>query len=156
MNARLIAAALVALLAVSAGGCNDPKTVLKAKPKVITRKATVASPDASVEGTLSVTLPSDLALWPGANVVESSETEEAITLTLLASDEFDDVLAGLAKGMQDAGWSVAQEDSDTSEDGAGKVTILEIGNDTYEGFITLLENADGTVQIDYVVSRIAS
>lgn len=156
MHARLISTALVALLALSVVGCRDPKTVLKPKAKVITRKATVASPDASIEGTLSIALPSDLALWPGANVVESNETEEAVTLTLLADDEFDDVLAGLAKGMQDAGWAVAQEESDTSDEGAGRVTILEIGNDTSEGFITLLENADGTVQIDYVVSPIAS
>lgn len=163
MKSRVLVVLFVLVALLAAAGCDGAEKALKPEPKVVTRKATVASPDAKVEGAVTVAIPDGLALWPGSTVVETLETEEAVSLTFTTTDEYEDVLAGLAKGLQDAGWTVEQESvegvepaedsSETAE--AGAMALLTISNATHEGVITLVENVDGGAQIDYVVSPLA-
>jgi hypothetical protein len=131
-----------------AAGCARLQEAFTPPPKVVTEEATVAVDGASVVGELSADTPSDLPIWPHATVVESVTTDDAYSLTLTTTDSFDDVLAGVAAGFEKAGWDVASEE--TSE--GGRVAVLTVSTTGREGFITVTELEDLSVQLDYVLA----
>ncbi len=149
MNRRVIAVIALIVLVLAVSGCQRLEQGLTPPPKVVTEKATRAMSGAQVEGDLAASTPQDLPLWPGAEVVDSTTTEDAYSLTLTTTDAFADALSGVAAGFEDAGWTVARDEA--GAEGA-RSAILEISRDSEEGFVTLTELGDGTTQIDYVVA----
>ena len=140
---------LAALLAFSLVGCKQLEQRFTPPPKVVTQEATVAVGGAPVQGELAAETPEGLPLWPGAQVVESTGTEDAYGLTLLTSDPYEDVLNGVAAGFEKAGWQVAQ-DAGGGEDAAS--VVLTVKSDALEGFVTISQIETATTQLDYVVT----
>lgn len=140
---RLRIAVLVALLvlALPSVGCSG-----LAGQEVPEEK--VAGPGVAVRGDLPENVPSKLPLWPGAEVLEGSSSEEAFEVVLSTPDGFDEVLAGLAKGFEEEGWEIVEEPLGESGD---RVTMLSVTASDSEGFITLTQDASQTV-ISYVVT----
>jgi hypothetical protein len=149
MNRRLIVMLVVASVALSSTGCTSLEKRFTPPPTVVTEEATRAVSGAQVEGELDSSTPEGLPLWPGAQVVDSTMTDDAYSLTLTTTDTFDDVLSGVAAGFEEAGWTVAREES--GEEGA-RSAVLQITRDAEEGFVTLTELEDGLTQIDYVIT----
>lgn len=148
MTARLLTVGLLAALALgSLGGCAALDAALAPEPKVVTEEATIADPDAQVIGTVADGAPESLPLWPGARVEASKSVREAFTLVLVAQEPFDEVVNGVAVGLQRAGWEVAEE---AGGDAGERVTVLTIGRAGASGFVTLAEGTDGTT-IEYIV-----
>ncbi|MDZ4168591.1 MAG: hypothetical protein U1E26_02890 [Coriobacteriia bacterium] len=148
---RRVALVAVAALALVSSGCAQLEAAFTPEPNIVTVEATVAAPGAVVNGDLATWMPDGTPLWPGSDVVESQATKEAYSLTLSTSDAYADVLPGVAKGFEDAGWSVL---SDEEGDEGSRTAVLTVSNDTHEGIVTLTENADGTVTTTYVLARI--
>jgi hypothetical protein len=149
MAARIAMVMLMAALALPTTGCARFRSALTPEPEVVTIEATVAVAGAAVEGELPEGTPADLPLWPGSTVVEGESGPASYTLTLSATDTFDDVLAGLAKGFSDAGWEVAQEDLG---EGAERTAVLTVEGSSGQGIVTLTAEDDGSVMIVYVIS----
>lgn len=154
----LIAAlALCALVAPVASGCASVKKTLDAKftppPTVVTQEATVAAVGASVVGTMTGTFPDQLPVWPGAKIVRTKTTKtaqgKAFSATFTTVDPFDDVVAGLGKGLTDSGWQVAVTDASSPEASA---SVLVISNANNEGLVTVSEVASKPVTIEYTIS----
>jgi hypothetical protein len=149
MNRRAIVAIAIVAVALSASGCKRLEKRFTPPPTVVTEEATRAATGAQVQGELDSSTPQGLPLWPGAVVVDSTKTEDAYSLTLTTADTFSDALSGVAAGFEDAGWTVARDES--GAEGA-RSAILEISRDSEEGFVTLTELEDGSTQIDYVIT----
>jgi len=149
MRVRTVVLTVLAIVALaSAMGCTGLQEAFTPPPKVVTEEATVAVDGASVVGELAADTPENLPVWPDATVVESVTTDDAYSLTLTTADRFDDVLAGVAAGFEKAGWEVASEE--TSE--GGRVAVLTVSTAGREGFITITELEDLSVQLDYVLA----
>ncbi len=133
-------------------GCTRLEAMFMPEPKVVTIEATVAAPGASVVGDLASWMPEGTPLWPGSRVEDSQATKTAYNLTLVTPDPYADVLAGTAKGFEDAGWDAVQ--AEEGQEGA-RTAVLTVSNSTHEGLVTLAENADGTVTITYVLTKSA-
>lgn len=147
---RSRATILIAILVVAAAmlsGCTQLEETFTPEPNVVTEEATVAVDGASVVGEMSPDTPAGLPLWPGAEVVESVQTDDAYSLTLTTTDTYEDVLAGVAAGFEQAGWEVASEESSEG----GRIAVLTLTATDQEGFITLTELEGGGVQLDYVL-----
>lgn len=145
-------AAAVALVALSASGCQALKEKLAPEPTVVTRKAVVAAADASVDGTLAPGMPEGVPLWPDAEVLSSSKDKQSYNLMLRTRKSYDDVLAGLVTGFEKAGWQVAQEES---TDQGLKNAILTVSSDVSQGVVTVADSVEssGAVEIGYVLIR---
>jgi hypothetical protein len=152
MNRRMTVLIALALALLASSGCAGLQERFTPPPKIVTQEATRAASDAQVSGELDESTPSDLPLWPGAKVVDSTTTDDAYSLTLTAAEKFADVLNGVAAGFEDAGWSVAVEES--GEQGA-RSAILQVSREEEEGLVTLTEIESGLTQIDYVVASSA-
>jgi hypothetical protein len=152
MTRRMTVLITLALALFASSGCSGLKERLTPPPKIVTQEATRAASDAQVSGELDESTPSDLPLWPGAKVVDSTTTDDAYSLTLTTAEKFTDVLNGVAAGFEEAGWSVAVDES--GEPG-GRSAILQISRESEEGFVTLTEIESGLTQIDYVVASSA-
>lgn len=149
---RLLAFPIVIAVAAGLSGCARLEAVFTPKPKVVTIEATVAAPGAAVNGDLASWMPEGTPLWPGATVADSQATRTAYNLTLVTNDPYVDVLAGTAKGFEDAGWEVVQ--TEEGETGA-RTAVLTVSNSTHEGLVTLAEESGGTVTITYVLTKSA-
>jgi len=150
MSGRAIALSVVTIVvALSTVGCKQLEQRFTPPPKVVTEEATVAVAAAQVSGELSADTPEGLPIWPGATVLESTGTEDAYGLTLQTSDPYDDVLAGVAAGFEQAGWTVAREQGD-GEDASS--VVLTVGNDAFDGFLTISRIETSTTQLDYVLT----
>lgn len=148
MRTRTVLLAVVLTVLALTTGCAKVEQALTPEPTVVTEEATVAAAAAPVLGDLPSDAPSDVPLWPESTVVESEVTKDSYGLTMITTDSYDDVVAGLAKGFGDAGWTV---EKDESEEG-GRVTVLTVTTDAYDGFVTITEIDDGTVQLDYALA----
>ncbi|PKQ15064.1 MAG: hypothetical protein CVT67_11380 [Actinobacteria bacterium HGW-Actinobacteria-7] len=149
MNRRLLALTVVALALLSATGCKRLEARFTPPPTIVTQEATRAAAGAAVDGKLDKSTPEGLPLWPGATVLESDQTEDAYSLSLQTTDTYTDVLNGIVVGFEDAGWSVAREESGTE---GARTAVLSIARDSEEGIITLTEAEGGLTQIDYVIA----
>lgn len=143
-----IIATLVLVLGLSSG-CAALEKRFTPPPKVVTRDAKVAVVSAEVTGTPAEGMPADLPLWPGSEVLDSKGAKKSYELTLLTSDKYAVVLPGVVKGFEDAGWTVAQ---DESGDPGAKIAVLTVQGADSEGFVTITDNGDETVGITYVLS----
>ena len=152
MNRRMAVLIALALVLLASLGCTGLQERFTPPPTIVTQEATRAASGAQVSGELDESTPSDLPLWPGAEVVDSTTTDDAYSLTLTTAEKFTDVLNGVAAGFEDAGWSVAVEEF--GEQGA-RNAILQISRESEEGLITLTEIESGLTQIDYVVASSA-
>lgn len=148
MFARILTAGLL-LASLSLAGCASLSEAVRPEPKVVTEKALIAKPDADVVGELAPGLPDGVPLWPGAEVKASRAIADAYNMTLTAKEPYDDVLAGMAAGFTEAGWTVEQED--TGESGA-RIAVLTVGGPSAEGILTVTEISDGTVDLAYVLT----
>lgn len=153
MIRRMTVLIALALALLPSSGCSGLKERLTPPPKIVTQEATRAASGAPVSGELDESTPSDLPLWPGAKVVDSTTTDDAYSLTLTTAEKFADVLNGVAAGFEDSGWSIAVEESG---DQGARSAILQITRESEEGFITLTEIEGGLTQIDYVVASSAT
>jgi hypothetical protein len=150
MHRKTIAlGALAVVLLFANSGCKALEKQFTPPPKVVTEDATMAVDGAQVAGELSDVTPEGLPLWPGAEVVESTGTEDSYGLTLVTGDPYQDVLNGVAAGFEQAGWEVARDDQGAPE--AASV-MLTIGNGTLGGFVTISQVETATTQIDYVIT----
>jgi hypothetical protein len=149
MLRRVSFVVLLVFVVAATSGCKKLEEQFTPPPKVVTRDAKVAAPSAEVSGTPAENMPEGLVLWPGAEVVDSKSAEKSYELTLQTSDKYAVVLAGVVKGFEDAGWSVAQ---DESGDPGAQTAILTVTGAASEGFVTIADNGDGTVGITYVLS----
>ncbi len=147
LSRRILLAALAVLAAMALAGCDTLQSVVTPEPEVITEEATVAVAGAAVSGELSADTPQGLPLWPGAEVIESTSSEDTYSLTLSTGDPYDDVLPGLAAGFERAGWEVTSEESDEG----GRIAVLSLTTQGQEGFITITELESKAVQLDYVL-----
>lgn len=143
----VLAALLVALAGCKGAGADLGQEIISNIEEVVTQEATVAVDGAAVVGDLSPDTPAGLPIWPGATVVDSGAEGDAYSLTLTTTDSYDDVYAGVAAGFKDAGWGVESEET---EEG-GRMAVFTITTEGQEGFITITELAENSVQIDYVV-----
>lgn len=148
MLARILAIGMLTIALVSTAGCSSVSQVLAPTPKVVTKAALVAAVDAEVDGELAPGLPEGTPLWPGAKVTYSGAAEQAYNLTLVATESYDDVLAGMAAGFENEGWDVAQEES--GETGA-RTSVLTVSGPYAAGILTVTEVSDGTVGLAYVL-----
>ena len=145
----------IATLAISVVGCAPITQSLRPRPKVIAVDAPVARVDVELKGEqLAPGRPPSLPLWPGSTVVVSAETPtpqgKSWTATLVTPDDFDDVVAGLAAGLEDAGWTA--EVSDAS-DGGQLMTLLSAVGASAEALFTVDRSAEASVtSIDIVVT----
>lgn len=149
MLARCLTAVLLALAVLGVSGCSAAqKLVASTDSAGASAEITVAVAGAPVDGALAKGVSADVPLWPGATVVASEVTDGATTITLEASDSYDDVLNGLALGFQNAKWQLTEEES--GEAGA-RIAVLTVTGQGQEGVVTLSEEA-GATTIDYLVT----
>lgn len=146
---RMAIIATLVVVSLSSAGCGRIQRMITPETKVVTQEATVAVPAAPVDGDIEPGLPDSVPLWPNARVTYSGQAAEAYNLTLLTSDPYDDVLAGLAVGFEDAGWEVMQDEDTTS---ATKVTVLTAASDAAGCIVTITDVGNGTVGIAYVIT----
>ncbi len=147
MTARFTAAALALVLGFALTGCQKLEQTFTPEPTIVTEESTVAVEGAAIQGDPGKDMPEGLPMWPGAKVESSDVFKGTYTLVLTAPDTYDDVLNGLAVGLQRAGWEVAE---DSSGDEGGRVAVLTVSTDGLAGFITLAESEAGTT-IEYVL-----
>ena len=145
----------IATLAVSVVGCAPIAESLRPSPKVIAVDAPVARVDVELSGEqLAPGRPPSLPLWPGSTVVASAETPtpqgKSWTATLVTTDDFDDVVAGLAAGLKDAGWTAEVSDASVS---AQQMTLLSAAGSSADALFTVDRSAEASVtSIDVVVT----
>jgi hypothetical protein len=151
MRGRLVAStALIAVLSLSATGCEQLAGRFVPAPKIVTREATVAVAAAAVDGAFDSAPPDGLPLWPTAKVIKSERAKgsKSWTETLLAADTYDDVAAGMVTGLEKGGWQVETIDASTAE---ARTSILNVAGNGREGVITIAETPEGTT-IGYVIA----
>lgn len=148
MPVRLLIALVAVALLVPATGCARLEKAFTPPPKVVTQEATVAASGVEVTGDLGE-VPEGLPLWPGAEVVDQKSMDGAYALTLVTTENYDDVLKGVIVGFERAKWEAAQDDAVTGEEG---IASIAVANEQFEGFVTLTQADDGSVQIDYLIS----
>jgi len=150
---RIIIATSAVVLSVSLSGCANGGTTVAAKPRVVSREATVGAVGASVKGTLAEGFPADVVLWPGAEITSSAVTKtpqaENWSATLLTADAYEPVRQGMGVGLQKAGWTVESQDVGTSKDPGSMLTITRSGA---EGLVTLSRTADKRTSIEIVIT----
>jgi hypothetical protein len=151
MYRRLTIMLALTVLVAPATGCAGLRERFTPPPTVVTEEATRAASGAAVRGDLDPSTPSDLPLWPSGQVVDSTSTDDAYSLTLTTDDAFDDVLKGVAAGFTDAGWEVT---SDASGEEGGRTAILEVAREGREGLVTLTEIEGPLTQLDYVIATV--
>lgn len=149
MFSRIAAVTMLSVVVLAATGCSQVSSVLTPGPKIVTIEATVATPGAAVKGELPAGAPAGLPLWPGATVVDGSSSGTSYELVISATEAFDDVVAGLAKGFSDAGWEVAR---DTLGGSGERTAVLTVSRSTHQGLVTITEDTPETVTITYVIS----
>jgi hypothetical protein len=69
--------------------------------------------------------------------------------TFTSSDPYSEIVAGTAKGFQDASWQVMQQDVSSPE---ATITVLTVGSSGSEGVVTVTAQPDKTTQIGYVIT----
>jgi hypothetical protein len=143
----ILVLALLGLLAVSATGCQQ---ILKAVTppaliKHVTVSAKVGTPDAQINGKLSPGRPSNLPLWDGSTVVHT----QVVKSTLGTPDPYDDVVKGMATGLQKQGWQVSAETLPSSE---ASTTAFTVAASTGTGVVTISAQKNATTRIDYVIA----
>lgn len=151
MLVRIAVSAALVAVAVAASGCAQVSDLLTPGPKVVTIEATVAAPAAPVNGELPEGAPEGLPLWPEATVVEGSSSQTAYDVILSTGAPLDDVVLGMAKGFEDAGWDVAQE---SLGEGAERLVVLTVSRPTHEGIVTISPGEADDVAISYVISAV--
>ena len=134
--------ALAAALLLATSGCT-----YFASPGAATEKPApkVATAGASVAGDLGSAYPASLPIWEGAKVVTSEELGNNVyELTLTTPDAFDEVVYGVGKGLEAAGFTV-----ETLDDSAG-TSMLMATSDTLSALYTITggtSGADTTIAI---------
>jgi hypothetical protein len=156
MRARTIPILMVVgLIAVSAAGCEQIKSAIAPPPKVnhVTIAAKVASPGAPIQGTVKKGAPSSLPFWEGAGVLHTrlvkSEAGNSWQATLATADPYDEVVAGMATGFQNAGWQVESQDASSGNTSA---TVLTVIGPQGSGVVTIATQKDKSTHIDYVIT----
>jgi len=150
MRADLIIIATSAVaLSLSLSGCANVGTMVAAKPRVVSREATVGAVGASVKGALADGFPANVVLWPGAEITSSAVAKtpqgENWSATLLTKDAYEPVREGMAVGLQKAGWTVESQNFGTSKDPGSMLTITRSGA---EGLVTLSRTAEKRTSIE--------
>ena len=141
-----------ALLGLS--GCEQIKSMIAPPPKIkhVPISAKVAAPGAQVTPALK-NVPANVPLWPGAGVEKASTTKssngDSWSATLTTTDGYQDVLAGTAKGFQDAGWTVSSANISSSEASSSILTVSSTGA---EGLVTVIERPNGVTGIGYLIT----
>jgi len=150
---RIVIITAAVALALSLAGCANVGTKVAAKPRVVSREATVGAVGASVKGSLAKGFPADVALWPGAEITSSAVSKtpqgENWSATLLTKDAYEPVREGMAVGLQQAGWTVESQDVGTQKDPGSMLTITRSGA---EGLVTLSRTADKRTSIEIVIT----
>lgn len=151
----VLSVALIAVLCVGITGCAQIEKAIAPPPKIkhVVIAAKVAAPNAQIVGVLKKGVPSNLPLWPGSGVMKERLTKgvngNSWSATLGTADPYQDVVNGTAKGFEDAGWQVMQQD--VSSIGASS-TVLTVSSSTGEGVVTITAEKDKTTQIGYVIA----
>ena len=152
---RVLGVMLIVAVAVSAAGCARVADSLKPRPNVVVIEATVASVDATISGgTLAPGRPSSTPLWPGSRLVSSAQTQtpqgKSWTASFTTSDEFDDVVKGLAVGLENAGWTTEVADASV---GGEQTSLLSAATSSTDALFTVARSADASVtSIDVVIT----
>jgi hypothetical protein len=147
VRALSIAFLLAGMMVLS--GCARVAEVITPEPEMVSIEPTVGAPGAPVIGELPDNVPDGLPLWPGATVIEGVSSEQGFQLVLMASGAFEDVFKGMAKGFEDAGWEIAQEDM--GEDAAG-IAVLTVASPVAQGLVTMTLEDTSTVSVTYILA----
>ena len=146
---------LIATLGLSLTGCAQVMKAITPAPKVnhVTIAAKVAAPGASITGKLAKDAPANLPLWPGSAVMRSRVTKGSTgnswSAMLVTSDSYAEIVSGTAKGFQDAGWQVAEQDVSSADASSTVLTVMSSGG---EGVVTIAPWREKMTQIDYVIT----
>lgn len=144
--------AVATALVLAATGCDRLEQAFTPDPKIVTKAAKVASPDAKVNGTIAEGLPESFPLWPEANVLLARliKTPQGSTYEIeqITTDDFDDVFNGFGEGLKNEGWDVSAADASTPE---LKSQILTIAKEDLVGIVTIGETEDGKVKLEAVL-----
>ena len=147
---------LVGILALGLTGCDQIEKAIAPAPKIthVTVAAKVAAPGAKTTPALKH-VPSHVPLWPDSGVyrterVTKGSNDESWSTTLSTSDPYQDVVDGTAKGFQDAGWQVMQQDVSSTD---ASITVLTVSSSSGEGDVTVTAQKDHTTQVGYVVTK---
>jgi len=156
MRLRSITAlVLLGVLAVSATGCQQILKVVTptALIKHVTISAKVGTPDAKITGTLKKGYPSNLPLWDGAGVIHNQVVKSSAGVswqaTLSTADPYDDVVKGMAAGLQKQGWQVSAETLPSTE---ASTTAFTVAASTGSGVVTISAQKNASTRIDYVIA----
>lgn len=149
MLARTLSITLLLVGLIVLTGCDRVTQAITPQPEIVSIEPTVAVPGAPVAGDLPETVPENLPLWPGATVVEGVSSEQGFELVLMAPGAFDDVFQGIAKGFEDAGWEIAQEDM--GQDASG-IAVLTVSSPVAQGLVTMTLEDTSTVSVTYILA----
>jgi len=152
---RVTGVLLIAALAMSVTGCDTLTEKFKPEPTVVTIEAKVASTEATLTGeVLAPGRPDSLPLWPGSTVIVSKQAQtpqgKSWTASFSTEDPFDDVVKGLAVGLEESGWSAEVADATV---GADQTSLLSASGPSAEALFTVARSADSSATaIDVVVT----
>ena len=152
---RLVCAAALVAVSLSAVGCGTLKEKFTPAPEVVTLAPQVASVEATLAGEQLVEgRPESLPLWPGSTVTTSSTTRAPTGIswnaTFTTDDEFDAVVKGFGVGLEKSGWTTEATDASTDTE---KVAILAATVKQFDALFTLTRSTDtSTTQVSVVVT----
>ena len=131
----LAIAATLTLTLLALSGCSYFTADTPAAPD----PAQTVSAEAKVSGTLDPAHPAGLPVWDGAEVASSENLDGSVyELTMVTSNTYDEVVYGVGKGLEDAGFTVETlQESDES-------TIIMALSDDLSAVYTITTNGPTT------------
>jgi len=153
----ILSALLAAAVAFGLFGCDAIKKAITPAPiiKHVAIAPKVGQPGATVVGSLKAGAPANLPLWEGSNVLRSGTTKSDVgsswSAILSTTDEYQDVVKGMAVGFQRSGWQV--QEAEDAGSGEASATALTVSGPSAMGVVTISVTKDKTTRIGYLMTE---